>query len=91
MPIAAQAIYPAGSFGELDRYLDSNDAPANCMQLPELDGFLAGIAVSPDPVTPYEWLPVVWDEETPNFVDDREAEAIVGAIGAISPDRRSDQ
>jgi uncharacterized protein len=32
------------------------------MMLEELDGFIAGLLVCPDLVTPNEWLPVIWDE-----------------------------
>ena len=33
------------------------------MLLTELDGFLAGVLVCPDPILPDEWLPVVWGGE----------------------------
>jgi uncharacterized protein len=41
----------------LGDFLDSSRAPEACMDLSELDGFLAGLAVGPDPVLPDEWLP----------------------------------
>jgi len=41
---------------ELDEALASEDAPEDCMQLSELDGFLTGLAVSPEVVDPDEWL-----------------------------------
>ena len=46
----------------LGDFLDSSRAPDACMDLSELDGFLAGLAVGPDPVPTEEWLPMVWDE-----------------------------
>lgn len=36
--------------------LDSDDA----MLLTELDGYVAGILLSPEPIPPGEWLPAVW-------------------------------
>jgi len=47
---------------ELDEALASDDAPEDCMQLSELDGFLTGLAVSPTVVDPDEWLTWVWGE-----------------------------
>src|SRR5207342_2734396 len=42
----------------LGDFLDSTRAPEACMDLSELDGFLAGLAVGPAPVPPDEWLPM---------------------------------
>ena len=39
-------------------------------------------ARSPDPVPPDEWLPMVWDEEDPEFADDAEADLIMGTMFA---------
>lgn len=47
---------------ELDEALASEDAPEDCMQLSELDGFLTGLAVAPQAVDPEEWLSWVWGE-----------------------------
>lgn len=66
----------------LGDYLDSARAPEACMDLSELDGFLAGLAVGPDPVLPDEWLPMVWDDEEPEFDDDAEADLILGTMFA---------
>ncbi len=46
----------------LDAALASADAPEDCMQLSELDGFLTGLAVSPEAVDPEVWLPWVWGD-----------------------------
>jgi uncharacterized protein len=61
---------------QLDRFLRSDHAPPNCMMLSELDGFLWGIAVGPVPVSPGEWMPLVWGGEAPTFTDLEEAQAI---------------
>jgi uncharacterized protein len=80
MPVAAQVSYAAMSLDELARYLSSDDAPPHCMLLSELDGFLTGIAVGPDPVMPSEWLPIVWGGVAPAFADDGLARAVHDAI-----------
>ncbi len=66
----------------LGDYLDSSRAPETCMDLSELDGFLAGLAAGPETVLPEEWLPMVWDEEDPEFEDDAEADLILGTMFA---------
>ncbi len=66
----------------LGDYLDSARAPETCMDLSELDGFLAGLAAGPEAVLPDEWLPTVWDEEDPDFEDDDEADLILGTMFA---------
>jgi uncharacterized protein len=64
----------------LDAFLLSDRAPEDGMGLSDLDGFLTGIIVGPELITPSEWLPVVWDDEEPAFADMQEAESITGAI-----------
>jgi yecA family protein len=53
--------------------------PAECMQLSELDGFLAGIAVGPWLIMPSVWLPLVWRDDAP-FDDLRQANEILGIM-----------
>lgn len=51
----------------LDEYLSSDEAPNDSMQLSDLDGFLTGIACSPEPILPAEFMDVVWGSgKTPN-------------------------
>ena len=50
---------------ELDDFLMSDDAPEDCMQISELDGFLIGIVVGPELVMPSEWIPCIWQDEEP--------------------------
>lgn len=64
----------------LEEFLSSDDSPEECMDLSELDGFLAGLIVGPEAVPPSEWLPVIWDNEDPGFADETQADAILGAI-----------
>jgi uncharacterized protein len=66
----------------LDTYLMSANAPANSMGLSDLDGFLTGLAVSPEPIMPSEWLPLVWGGDEPEFGTLDEANAVLGTIMA---------
>ena len=50
------------------------------MDLSELDGFLAGLAASPEEVLREEWLSEVWDNEEPDYQDDHERAAVEQAI-----------
>ena len=64
----------------LEAYLSSDDSPDDCMDLSELDGFLAGLAVGPEVVPPSEWLPMIWDQAEPAFDNQDHASAVLGAI-----------
>lgn len=44
----------------LDEYLGSDESPPDCMQLSDLDGFLTGIACSPEPIAQSEWINILW-------------------------------
>jgi uncharacterized protein len=64
----------------LSAYLLSDRSPPDCMDVSQLDGFLAGVLVGPDLIMPSEFLPVVWGGGQPDFADAAEAEAILGSI-----------
>ncbi|HUB48500.1 MAG TPA: UPF0149 family protein [Acetobacteraceae bacterium] len=64
----------------LDAYLRSDRAPADCMDISQLDGFLAGVIIGPDMIAPSEFLPVIWGGDEPEFVDNKEAETVLGSI-----------
>ncbi len=66
----------------LDSFLMSDRSPPDGMMLSDLDGFLTGIAVGPELVLPSEWLPLIWGGDAPEFADEDEAKAILGAIMA---------
>jgi uncharacterized protein len=66
--------------GALDDFLASDRAPDECMQLSQLDGFLAGIAVGPRPIMPSVWLPIVWRDDAPAFEDLQQANEILGIM-----------
>jgi uncharacterized protein len=67
---------------ELDEFLMSDQAPDDCMQLSDLDGFLTGIVVGPELIMPSEWMPVIWQDDEPEFKDMDQAEHIIGIIMA---------
>jgi uncharacterized protein len=69
---------------ELAEFLTSDDAPAGCMDLSELDGFLAGLLAGPEEVPPREWLDEIWSEDAPADSDRDEVEqAILDRYEAI--------
>ena len=67
---------------ELDEFLNSDQAPSDCMGISDLDGFLAGIVAGPERIVPSEWLPVIWQGGEPEFKDTKQAERIIGIIMA---------
>jgi uncharacterized protein len=64
----------------LNEYLLSDHSPPECMDVSQLDGFLAGVVIGPEMIVPSEFLPVVWGGAQPEFADAAEAEAILGSI-----------
>ncbi len=68
------------SLDELAHFLNSSSAPAGCMDLSEMDGFLAGLVAGPRVVPREEWLAEVWDNEEPAYADDAERQAVEQAI-----------
>jgi uncharacterized protein len=68
------------SLDDLAHFLNSDNAPEGCMDLSELDGFMAGLVAGPEAVPRDEWLAEVWDNEEPDFVDEAEREAVEQAI-----------
>jgi uncharacterized protein len=68
------------SLDDLAYFLNSDAAPQGCMDLSELDGFLAGLVAGPEVVPRQEWLAEVWDNEEPDYADEAEQEAIEQAI-----------
>jgi len=68
------------SLDELAHFLNSSSAPPGCMDLSELDGFLAGLLAGPEVVPREEWLSEVWDNEEPDYADAEEKAAVEAAI-----------
>jgi len=53
------------------------------LSLEELHGFLFGLAVTPEPVMPSEWLPFVFGQGGPVFEGDQDAQACLGHLFEI--------
>jgi yecA family protein len=66
----------------LDAYLNADHSPENGMGLSDLDGFLTGIVIGPDPILLSEWLPKIWGDDEPRFATKAEAESVTRAIMA---------
>ena len=64
----------------LDDYLMSDHAPDNSMGLSDLDGFLTGVVVGPELITPSEWLAVIWGGGEPEFETEEEMRSVLGTI-----------
>jgi uncharacterized protein len=68
------------SLDELAHFLNSDSAPQGCMDLSELDGFLAALVAGPEIVPRDEWLAEVWDNEDPDYADTAEQDAVEQAL-----------
>jgi uncharacterized protein len=68
------------SLSELGAVLASEAMPETCLSLPELDGLLTAVLVSPDLIPPSGWLPAIWGEEEPVFESDEELKRVLGSI-----------
>jgi uncharacterized protein len=66
----------------LASFLASDRAPEGCMDLSELDGFLAGLIAGPERLPPGVWLPIVWDNLEPEFADPVEEARVMNALAA---------
>jgi uncharacterized protein len=64
----------------LDRYLDSDLLPDDCMALSDLDGFLTGVIIGPDLIQPDEWMAVIWGGEEPRFASDTQRRMVFDTI-----------
>ncbi|HQP29914.1 MAG TPA: UPF0149 family protein, partial [Deltaproteobacteria bacterium] len=53
------------------------------LSLEELHGFLFGLAATPEPVMPSEWLPVVFGQNSPVFEGGRDAQTCLGHLFEI--------
>ena len=65
---------------ELDDFLLSDAISDDAMLLSELDGFFAGLVVSPALIMPSEWMPVVWGDAEPVFESEQQAQTVIGLI-----------
>jgi uncharacterized protein len=61
-------------------FLASPAAPKTAMPPVELDGYLTGIAVSPDLLLPSRWLGRLWGDDEPLFDDERQLQTVINAV-----------
>ena len=63
-------------------FLASPGAPKTALSPLELDGYLTGIIVSPQPapIMPSRWLGGLWGEDEPVFEDEKQINLILGAV-----------
>jgi len=76
----AVSIEEPVDLGALGDFLASDRSPNGCMQLSELDGFLAGIAIGPRLIMPSVWLPFVWHDDAPIFENLQQANEMLGIM-----------
>ena len=74
------SLSTAADWEVLSDFLLSDRTPDTCMRPAEVDGFLTGIAVSPDMIPPSDWLPVIWGGGEPEFTGIEEAGKVLGLI-----------
>ena len=60
-------------------FLASPAAPRTARSPLELDGFLTGVIVSPEPIQPTRWILALWGEDEPNFEDEAQINFVLGA------------
>jgi uncharacterized protein len=63
-------------------FLASPGAPKTALSPLELDGYLTGIIVSPQPaaIMPSRWLGGLWSEDEPVFEDEKQINLVLGAV-----------
>lgn len=64
----------------LDAYLMSDMSPDDCMLLCDLDGFLTGVVVGPEPIPTSEWMSAIWGGDEPQFESEQQMRTVLGTI-----------
>ena len=73
--------HPDAELDKLEALLEELPAEAEPMTLGELDGFLSGVIVCPELISPSEWLPEVWGSDgAADFGSLEEAQALITAV-----------
>ncbi len=68
------------SLKRLDAFLSQERRPEQSLSLSRLQGFLFAVSCSPYEVDPEDWLPVIFNEQDPNFQDEEEANAVFDVV-----------
>ena len=67
----------------LDDFLQSDETPAACMTLSELDGFLTAILVGPNTLLPSQWFDEIWggtEDEPMQFASEARMQEILDLV-----------
>lgn len=72
-PASAPSYLDDAQIERLSALLEQRAVPFKGLNLEALDGLLSALAVSPSPVAPEEWQPVVWGGQAPRWDDAAEA------------------
>ncbi len=67
----------------LKELLSLSPMPEVTLSYYELRGFLYGIAITPDAITPDEWLPLIFNEEMPQYESEEKARQLTGALFTV--------
>jgi len=76
-------LFSAAHTKKLDLLFSRVKDRDEALSLEELHGFLFGLAVTPEPVPPSEWLPEVFGPEGPVFESDQDAQTCLGSLFEI--------
>ena len=67
----------------LKKLLSLSPVPEVALGYHELRGFLYGIAITPDAIEPGEWLPLIFNEEMPEYESEDQARELTGVIFTV--------
>lgn len=76
-------MFTAKEVEQLEDILCKTADPDESLKPIELHGFFFGLAITPDPVMPSEWFPVVFGEEGSRFDDEKNARQSLGYLMEI--------
>jgi uncharacterized protein len=74
-------MFTAKEEKNLSYVLSKSADEESMLLLEELHGLLFGLAITPEPIMPSEWLPAIFDDE-PQFDDDKDAQICIGYLMA---------
>lgn len=67
----------------LSRFLAAPERPEGTMTYPQFAGFVFAVACAPELVRPSEWLPLVFDDQEPDYETMDEAQDVLAAMMAL--------
>jgi uncharacterized protein len=78
---------------ELEQFLLIDSMPDDCMNIAMLDGFLVGLSIGPETLSPSQWLPVIWgetDDQPMNWESLTQMQHIISLVMRMYNDRVHD-